>query len=94
MASFITRVELHNALGQNYEVLHLAMEGQGFSRKVKSNTGTWYLLPTAEYSFEGAVTRSTLLEKAKIAATKTGKSFSIILTESAGQTWYNLPTAK
>ncbi len=90
MASFTTRVELHNALGKDYEVLHPAMEGQGFSRKIRSADGISFHLPTAEYVIDGTLTSRAVLDRAKIAAKKTGKTYSILVTESAGRRWYGL----
>ncbi len=34
MAKFTTRVELHNATGEDYNTLHDAMESVGFSRLI------------------------------------------------------------
>jgi hypothetical protein len=71
--------------------LHGAMVKKGFSRKIESNSNVFYHLPTAEYNFEGAQTRALVLELAKTAASVTGKRHSILVTEAAGRTWYNLP---
>jgi hypothetical protein len=90
MASFMTRVELHNASSKDYETLHAAMEHVGFSRTIRSDDGHVYHLPTAEYICSGSFTRGQVLQSAKGAAGTTGKSFAVIVTESAGSTWSNL----
>jgi len=51
MAGFTVRIELHNASGADYEKLHTAMEGAGFSRTIKGSDGVLYHLPTAEYRY-------------------------------------------
>jgi hypothetical protein len=91
MASFMTRVELHGADDDDYQTLHEAMEEGGFSRTIVSSQQATYHLPPAEYYFSGETDRSTVLQKAKTAAKTTGKEFAIVVTESNGVTWYNLP---
>jgi len=94
MPNFTTRVELHHADGDDYENLHTAMEGQGFSRTIKSGDGVTYHLPTAEYDRRGAaLTSDTVLASAKMAASSTGKRYSILVTESNGRKWTGLQKA-
>lgn len=91
MASFTTRVELHDADSDDYEELHKYMEKEGFERFIISDDGKTYHLPTAEYNFtSSAVKRAQVLDKAKSAAAKTNKKFAVLVTESAGRTWYGL----
>ncbi len=89
MASFTTRVELHGANDDDYEILHAAMEKEGFTRTIQSSTKTYHL-PTAEYNRSGTLTRDDVLESAKRAAGKTKKSYAVLVTESAGRTWLGL----
>lgn len=90
MAKFSTRVELHSASYSDYETLHAAMERRGFSRQITSDDGKTYHLPTAEYNISAALDRQQVLESAKVAATETGKSFEVLVTESDGRTWHGL----
>lgn len=90
---YTTRVELHRGSEEDYETLHSAMEREGFSRQVKSDDGTWYHLPTAEYNYQGNESRGEVREKAKRAAAKTGLAYMVLVTESNGRTWYNLSKA-
>lgn len=92
MATFTTRVELHYANDDDYETLHAAMEKEGFSRTVVSDDGITYHLPTAEYNRSGNLTRKQVLDSAKKASVKTGRSYSVLVTESRGRTWHNLDT--
>jgi hypothetical protein len=95
MAAFTVRVELHdNPTWNDYEKLHKAMEGEGFSRTIKDGQGMVYHLPTAEYNFIGALSRDQIYEKAKHAAAKAGKKYSLLVTESNGRTWQNLEPVK
>ena len=93
MATFTTRVELHQADSDDYETLHSAMEDEGFSRLIHSDDGIWYHLPEAEYTISGSLTRSNILDRAERAANKTRKSSSILVTESAGRSWRGLSRA-
>jgi hypothetical protein len=90
MPKYTTRVELQSAAAADYNKLHAAMEGEGFSRTIKSDDGRVYQLPTAEYDRVGDLTRSQVLESAKRAATKVGKTYQILVTESSGRTWHGL----
>jgi hypothetical protein len=90
MATFMTRVELHNASYSDYESLHTAMETEGFERTITSNDGVLYNLPTAEYYRSANLTKGQILESAKRAATTTRKAFAVVVTESNGVTWEGL----
>jgi hypothetical protein len=90
MAKFTVRVELHAASYSDYEMLHAAMERRGFSRFITADDGKIYHLPTAEYDKSGQFTRQQVLDSAKAAATETGKTFAVLVTESDGRTWMGL----
>jgi hypothetical protein len=90
LATFTTRVELHKAYEDDYEVLHAAMEQRGFSRQITSDDGVTYHLPTAEYNYSGSTTRSRVLELAKEAASETNKKHAVLVTESNGRSWSGL----
>jgi hypothetical protein len=90
LATFTTRVELHKAYEDDYEVLHAAMEQRGFSRQITSDDGVTYHLPTAEYNYSGSETRSRVLELAKEAASETNKKYAVLVTESKGRSWSGL----
>lgn len=69
MSVFTVRVELHKAEGDEYTKLHEEMEKEGFSRRVRNDTGT-YALPTAEYSMIAVLTGQQVLKKAESAANR------------------------
>ena len=76
----------------DYENLHLAMKGQGFFRTISADDGKIYKLPTAEYNIPNTnLDKNAILNKAKTAAASTGKEFEVLVTDSNGRTWYNLP---
>jgi glucosamine 6-phosphate synthetase-like amidotransferase/phosphosugar isomerase protein len=81
--SCTVRIELHNAVYSDYEILHEEMKKKGFSRYITSDTGIKYHLPEAEYNISGS-NRSDILALAKAAAQVTRKSFGILVTESNG----------
>jgi hypothetical protein len=89
MPRFTTRVELHHGNDDDYVTLHDAMRDAGFSRIIADSDGVKYHLPTAEYNSTGN-TKQQELDRAKAAAESTGRSFSILVTHSAGRTWYGL----
>lgn len=90
MASFTVRVELHNATRDDYEKLHGYMAKQGFKNAITSDAGTTYLLPPAEYNFEGSATRDQVLQGAKAAAALAKSSYAVLVTEATGRTWVGL----
>lgn len=96
MAGFFTRVELHHSSSpSDYETLHAAMLAAGFYRAITASDGKAYHLPTAEYHCAGQYTLHTVLEAAKVAAAKTNKACSILVTQP-DSAWvsYNLPPVK
>jgi hypothetical protein len=94
MASFMTRVELHGANYQDYVSLHAYMAQEGFTNRIRSDAGTIYELPPAEYNLIANCTRADVLEKAKRAAQKTMKSFAAVVSEYASCTWHGLAEVK
>lgn len=90
MATFTVRVELHDADDSDYDTLWTEMKARGFKRRVTSDDGITYKLPPAEYSYDGDITRSDVLKKAKEAAAATGRDYAVLVTESAGRTWSGL----
>lgn len=90
MASFITRVELHDADEDDYEILHASMEAEGFHRTITSDDGVTYHLPTAEYHCDTNLTRQEVLNAVKRAARETNRTFGAMVTESNGITWNGL----
>ena len=90
MSIYTTRVELHRACDTDYETLHAAMEREGFSRLIQSDSGKTYHLPTAEYNYEGNRTRPQVLDAAKRAAETTKLKYAALVTEAHGRTWCGL----
>ena len=90
MAAFTVRVVLYKADLEDYEELYEYMNSEGFDKTITSDDGVTFQLPDAEYNYQGNISRSDVLEKAKIAARKTQKNYSVLVTESNGRSWYNL----
>lgn len=93
MAQFTVRIELHQAQWDDYETLHGAMERQGFSRQITSDTGNCYDMPWAEYNGTAALTSMQVLDAAQVAANSTGKKNAILVTEAASRAWRGLRKA-
>jgi hypothetical protein len=90
MATYITRIELHQAASGDYTTLHSAMEKEGFERTITSDQGVTYHLLEAMYYRDTSLTRQQVLESAKSAAASTKKNFSAFVSETKGNTWSGL----
>ena len=91
MATFIVRVELHGAdEWEDYDKLHSEMENEGFSRTITGSDKVVYHLPTAEYRIASDLLTKEIQEKAKNAARRTGKPFSILTVKAARTRFFNL----
>ncbi|EGQ8510880.1 hypothetical protein K6U44_13540 [Vibrio parahaemolyticus] len=90
MASFTVRMVLHDADWEDYNKFYEEMNKEGFSDEISSDDGTAYELPDGEYTISGNLTKSDVLSKAKNAASKTGKKYAALVTQSSGRTWYGL----
>lgn len=90
MPSFTTRVELHDADSDDYTKLHKEMRKEGFSRTVTGKSDREYQLQPGEYDYYGDDSRQEVLGKAKSAAGEVKGSYSVLVTKSAGRSWYNL----
>jgi hypothetical protein len=93
MADFTVRVELHQAVGADYDVLHAAMERKGFSRLITADNGQTYHMPWAEYNGSGNLTSAQVREIARGAANTTGKTNAAFVTEARTRAWIGLATA-
>jgi hypothetical protein len=90
MANFTVRVELHQAAGADYDVLHAAMEQNGFSRFITGDNGQTYHMPWAEYTGSGSLTSAQVRDIARDAANTTKKGNAILVTESTSRAWIGL----
>jgi hypothetical protein len=80
MASYLVRVELHDATWpDDYNTLHEAMHQAGFDHRLRADNGRYYRLPTAEYSIEGNYTVENVREAANQAAATTGRSRAVLV---------------
>ena len=72
--NFTVRVELHKAVGADYDVLHAAMEQKGFSRLITGDNGQTYHMPWAEYNGSGNLTSAQVRDIARTAANTTARA--------------------
>jgi len=93
MASFITRVELHNANVQDYANLHGYMAQEGFTRTIRSDDGKLYQLPPAEYGLIANCNAFEARDKASKAAARTFKNFAVLSVERNAAAWVGLDNA-
>lgn len=90
MARFTVRIELHNATWDDYKEMYKHLEKQGITDVIAADDGQKYKLPPAEYNYEGNASRTQVLKMAKASAAKVSRSYAVVVTESAGRTWYGL----
>jgi hypothetical protein len=92
--TYMTRIELHDAVEADYEKLHVAMEAEEFKRTITADDGSIYHLPTAEYYLITELTRDQVFAIAKTVANKTGKKYGIVVVEVNAATWAGLAKTK
>ena len=94
MSAFLTRVELHGAVYQDYVNLHTHMKALGFSNTIRGSDGVLYQLPPAEYHLVFNCTAVQVREWASQAAKKTGKSAAVLVSEYVNASWIGLATSE
>ncbi|NHB93152.1 DUF2622 domain-containing protein [Photorhabdus cinerea] len=91
MTSFTVRVELHNAVSSDYDLLYDKMKVKGFKKTITPGDGTRYYLPSAEYNYESnSKDRGEVRDLAYDIAKSVKKNPSVLVTESNGRTWKGL----
>ena len=94
MQLFTIQIELYAAAKEDRETLHAAMRNENFTNTIKDNKGTSFILPETAYNKTGEYTKEQVLDSAIRAAGKTGKQYTILVTESNGRCWSNLIQVK
>ncbi|MGD0185747.1 MAG: hypothetical protein ABSC25_10930 [Roseiarcus sp.] len=90
MATFITRVELHDATYNSYVQLHGFMVQEGYANSIRGGDGVAYHLPPAEYHLTANCTIEEARAKAARAARKTQKGYAILTSEYSRAAWIGL----
>ncbi|MDE2419751.1 MAG: DUF2622 domain-containing protein [Gammaproteobacteria bacterium] len=92
MATFIVRIELPNALPNDYEILNHKMEQSGFSRRIYGNDGKSYALPTAEYMWSSRfqTTRAVRSQVALIINSIQKRNSAILVMKFSSSAWTGL----
>jgi hypothetical protein len=94
MSQFTVRVELHDAQWADYDTLHQAMEGRNFTRLISSDNGLTYQLPWAEYNGTSDLTCGEIRDIVRDVANSTGKTNSVLVTESNCRAWSGLAAVR
>ncbi len=94
MNSYTVRVELDSSVYSDFEILHRAMNVNGFKKTINSDDGIEYHLPRAEYDIYTSKSISEVINLAKATVSQTGRKAEILVTESAGRMWSNLKLVK
>ena len=91
MANYLARVELHLAVPEDYERLHLSMQQRGYERKITGDDGVIYQLPIGTYFVsETSAVPSVALNAAVDAADETGKQSAVFVTDWQLARWHGL----
>lgn len=90
MARYTIRIELLDATWDEYETMYELLAKVGIVDSIADSSGATYRLPPAEYNYDGAATRTQVLEMAKSAASRVVRDYRVLVTESTGRTWHNL----
>lgn len=88
MATFIVRVELRGADSEDYENLHEKMAASGYSREIQDTSGTWFHLPTAEYTAMKGSTSHGVREQVRTIAGSVKPDYYILVSEASDISWY------
>ncbi len=88
MARFIVRVELRDANSEDYENLHEKMKAKGYSREIQDANGTWFYLPTAEYTTLKTSTAQAVREEVRDIAFSIKPLNYILVSEASDTAWY------
>jgi hypothetical protein len=96
MSHYLTRVELRDANWPDDYIsrLHLAMAREGFSKTITDDEGIVYELPASEYYKSTSENIEEVIERAKKAATTTGKRFGVIVGDCSNLKWNCLAVSK
>jgi hypothetical protein len=68
------------------------MAKEGFVNVITSDSGKIYKMPDAEYT-GSAADRAAAIKEAKAAASRVGKKYAVLVTESNGRIWEGLDPA-
>ena len=84
MAKFIVRVELIDAETETYTAFHKQMYKKGFTRSISlDNTQKLYMLPDAEYYYNGVIDDINVIKtNVEFAALTTNKKHKIVITKA------------
>ncbi|WP_112197784.1 type V toxin-antitoxin system endoribonuclease antitoxin GhoS [Rahnella sp. NRRL B-41462] len=88
MAQFIVRVEIHSASSEDYESLHEKMKAKGYSREIQDGQGTWFHLPTAEYTATKSSNAFDVREEVRGIASSVKSGHFVLVTEVANISWW------
>ena len=93
MPNFIVRFQLDNATNNDYLKLKRLLIPAGFTKEIKADNGTPYILPQGTYLASTEKDKNHVLEVAINVVRRLQLRYKILVTESAGSAWINLDPA-
>jgi hypothetical protein len=92
MANYMARIELHLSGPDEYQQLDANMQRRGYLRNMAGEDGATYQLPPGTYYVEeSSAMLEVALRAAVDAASETGKSAAVIVTDWRSARWSGLP---
>lgn len=77
-------------LGKTTSPLAQNLARVGIVDEIIGSDGVIYKLPPAEYNYEGTSTADAVLNAAREAANRTGKTNAVLVSDSTRRTWIGL----
>ena len=93
MSNFIVRFELEPGTNNNYTILKRLLTPAGFTKIIKADNQTPYILPQGMYLASTERDKNHVLEVAIKVTKRLGIKYKILVTESNGSAWINLDPA-
>jgi hypothetical protein len=93
MPDFTIHVQLPGAEPDDYDLLRLAMEEDGFACIVRDSDGTPRELPAGDYALAGDFTAAQVLARTFRVLGSIAYSYSVIVEESPDRIWWGLEPA-
>lgn len=78
---------------EQYELLHVKMAELGFFKEIRSDGGSWYQLPDAEYHGFSALTCEQLRDAMRFTADSVRFGAKVLVTEAPRAAWLLPPAA-
>lgn len=94
MSTFTIRVSLQKASWADYVALAKGLAAIGVVDVIRSDDGTWYRLPDAEYHYEGDATSGQIMDAVARVADAVKPPAAVLVTQALRTQWRGLQIIK